>query len=258
MISPDPAAEVLSLVDVRKTYGSLVALDSVTLRIGRGSFVGLLGPNGAGKSTLFQIVSGLFRPDAGEVRLFGLRYATAASGILRRIGVVFQGRSLDLDMSVGANLRFHGGLFGLAGRVLRQRIDELSAELDIEDHLRRPVRTLSGGEQRRIEIARALLNRPEFLLMDEPSAGLDAAARQALVRNVTALVRDHGMTVLWATHLVDEIGAADRVVLLSRGRIVEEGPPADVVARAGTADLTQAYIALTDVQTTAEFGRDAD
>ena len=240
---------VLDATGLRKSYGPLVALEDVSLRIRPGEFVGLLGPNGAGKSTLFQIVSGLFAPDAGEVRLFGMRYRDASSAILRRLGVVFQSRSVDLDMSVRANLRFHGGLFGLSGGVLRDRLAELASQFGFEDHLRRPVRDLSGGQQRRIEIARALLNRPDFLLMDEPSAGLDAAARHALVEHIHRLARDERVAVLWATHLVEEVEQADRIMVLSKGRVAAEGAPAGVARSAGTDDLTRAYIALTSPET---------
>jgi len=148
-------------------------------------------------------------------------------------------------MSVRANLRFHGGLFGLFGRLLRQRIDEVAALLDISDLLDRQVRKLSGGNQRRVEIARALMSEPRLLLLDEPSAGLDATARLALVANLRAIVAKRGMSILWATHLVDEVEKADRIVLLMKGKVALEGRPEDLVAASGARDLTGAYVALT-------------
>lgn len=236
---------VLALEGISKSYGRRVALDGVSLEIGAGEYVGLLGPNGAGKSTLFQIVSGLFVPDAGEVRLFGARYREDAAGILRRIGVVFQARSVDLDMSVRANLRFHGNLFGLSGAALAERIEALAAQFGLTAALGRPVRTLSGGQQQRVEIARALLARPQLLLMDEPSAGLDATSRRDLVAHIRALAQSEGVAILWATHLVDEVEGADRLIVLAKGRKVADGPPGRLMAEAGVATLTDLYGALT-------------
>lgn len=236
---------LLEITGVSKSYAAHEALRGVDLVIGPGELVGLLGPNGAGKSTLFQICAGLFAPDSGTVRLFGKDYRQEAATILSQLGVVFQSRSLDLDMSVRANLKFHGGLFGLFGRLLRQRIDEVAAMLDIADLLDRQVRKLSGGNQRRVEIARALMSEPRLLLLDEPSAGLDATARLDLVANLRAIVAGRGMSILWATHLVDEVEKADRIVLLMRGKVALQGRPEELIATSGAEDLTGAYVALT-------------
>lgn len=237
----------LSLQDVVKAYGLRQALKGVTLQVNPGEVVGLLGPNGAGKSTLFQICAGLFAADSGSVSLFGQDYRTASSAILRRIGVVFQSRSLDADISVKANLRFHGGLFGLWGADLRQRIEAVAEELEIVDMLSLPVRQLSGGNQRRVEIARALLSSPELLLLDEPSTGLDPASRQRLVESVHGLAAREDKAVLWATHLADEVEKAARIVLLVEGKVVNEATPAALLSQSGTSSLTGAYIALTGV-----------
>jgi len=218
MLAAPPAA--LELLNVRKSYGKIEALRDITLSVKLGEIVGLVGPNGAGKSTLFQIAAGLFKPDAGEVRLFGLDYRKNASAILGRLGVVFQSRSLDLDMTVRDNLAFHGNLFGLSGGVLRNRMDEATVLLGIGDVLSRRVRSLSGGNQRRVEVARALLNQPELLLFDEPTAGLDKPTRQLLVEHVRSISRERGAAVIWATHLADEIELADRVISLGKGAIV--------------------------------------
>lgn len=239
------AEPLLDITGVTKSYGSQEALRGVDLMIGAGEVVGLLGPNGAGKSTLFQICAGLFAPDSGTVRLFGQSYREEPATILSQLGVVFQSRSLDLDMSVRANLKFHGGLFGLFGRLLRQRIEEVAALLDIADLLDRQVRKLSGGNQRRVEIARALMSEPRLLLLDEPSAGLDATARLGLVANLRSIVAGRGMSILWATHLVDEVEKADRIVLLIRGKVARQGLPEELIAASGARDLTGAYVALT-------------
>jgi ABC-2 type transport system ATP-binding protein len=239
------APPVLHLDQVRKSYGKVRALKGISLDISGSEVIGLLGPNGAGKSTLFQIAAGLFAPDGGTVELFGLDYRRHSAAILSRLGVVFQSRSLDLDMSVKANLAFHGGLFGLSGSMLRQRIEGVVELLEIGELVRKPVRTLSGGNQRRVEIARALLNQPDLLLMDEPSTGLDATTRRMLVAHMQVVREQHGTSILWATHLVEEVAHADRIVLIRAGEIIRQGSPAELMEAAGTTDLTDAYISLT-------------
>jgi len=236
---------VLDLQGVRKSYGKSEALKGVTFRIARAEIVGLLGPNGAGKSTLFQIAAGLFAPDGGSVTVFGLDYKGHSAAILKRLGVVFQARAIDLDMTVRANLAFHGALFGLSGKGLDERIVEVTGLLEISDILKKPVRTLSGGNQRRVEVARALLNGPSLLLMDEPSTGLDTNTRELLIRHMQVVRRDFGTSILWATHLVEELDHADRIILLVAGSVVATGSPAELMARTGTHTLTEAYTALT-------------
>ena len=248
-VSPAPRhKDLLNIEAVTKSYGTLEALRGVDLHIGPGELVGLLGPNGAGKSTLFQICSGLFAADGGKVELFGKTYREDPGFILSQLGVVFQSRSLDLDMSVKANLKFHGGMFGYFGKSLRLRIEAVAQMMDIGDLMDRTVRKLSGGNQRRIEIARALLSQPKLLLLDEPSAGLDATARLSLVANLRQIVATQGMSILWATHLVDEVAEADRIVLLMRGKVTCEGTPDQLMAQSDTSDLTGAYVALTGVR----------
>lgn len=236
---------VLDLKDVRKSYGKTAALKGVTFSVERSRIIGLLGPNGAGKSTLFQIAAGLFAPDSGTVRVFGLDYRKDAARILSRLGVVFQARAIDLDMKVSANLRFHAALFGLGHTAASERIEEVGTLLEITDLMKKPVRTLSGGNQRRVEVARAMLNRPDLLLMDEPTVGLDPTTRKLLVKHLHDVREQNGTSILWATHIVEELEDADHIVLIRSGEIVGEGTPAELIARTGTADLTNAYIALT-------------
>jgi ABC-2 type transport system ATP-binding protein len=238
-------ADALSLRAIVKNFARRPALRGVSLRVGPGEVVGLLGPNGAGKSTLFQIAAGLYAPDEGEVRAFGLSYRDDPSAILERLGVVFQARSLDLDISVRANLRFHGGLFGLSGAALGDRVTDVCALLDISEHLDSVVRRLSGGNQRRVEIARAMLSQPSLLLLDEPTTGLDTAARRNLVRDLAEIVRKRGVSVLWATHIVEEVAAADRIALLIAGEVRFEGAPSELMAATGARDLADAYVTFT-------------
>jgi len=242
------AEAVLELKDVVKNYGRTQALKGVSLSIAPGEIVGLLGPNGAGKSTLFQLASGLFAPDGGTVTVFGMDYRTKASEILSRLGVMFQARAIDLDMTVEANLKFHGALFGFHGKPLKERIDQAASLLEITDLLKRPVRTLSGGNQRRAEVARALLNSPDLLLMDEPSTGLDPTTRRMLVKHVLEVRARHNTSILWATHIVEEVADADRIALIVAGQIIRIGTPAELMAAAGVDNLTDAYIALTGVK----------
>ena len=249
LVSTEENAEtILEIAGAVKRYGSLTALDGVDLRIAHGQYVGLLGPNGAGKSTLFQIVVGLFGQDAGAVELFGATHSDAGAAIRRRLGVVFQARSIDLDMSIRANLRFHGRLFGLGGRELETRIEDLSTRLGLSGMTGRLVRQLSGGQQRKVEIARALLNQPDLLIMDEATAGLDAASRRALVNDIQTLTKQDGVAVLWATHLVDEIAEADEIVVLNHGKVVATGTPVALIAETGASDLVGAYEALTSTE----------
>ena len=236
---------VLDIKDLKKSYGKTQALKGVTMSIDRAEVVGLLGPNGAGKSTLFQIAAGLFAPNSGSVNLFGLDYRRNAAHILKRLGVVFQARAIDLDMTVQQNLGFHGALFGLAGATLKTRITEVTDLLEIGDLLKKPVRTLSGGNQRRVEVARAMLNGPDLLLMDEPSTGLDTATRELLVEHMQVVRREHRTSILWATHLVEELDRADRIILMISGAVVATGTPAELMQRTGTDSLTGAYTALT-------------
>jgi ABC-2 type transport system ATP-binding protein len=241
-MTPEP---VIVLDEVRKSYGRTAALRGVSLAIAPGEMVGLLGPNGAGKSTLFQIAAGLFAPDGGTVQVFGKDYRKEPSAILKRLGVVFQSRSLDLDMTARANLKFHGNLFGLSGALLKARIEEASELLEIVDLLDTRVRSLSGGNQRRVEIARALLNEPQLLLMDEPTVGLDANTRQAVVLHMDRVRRLKGTAILWSTHLVEEVEGADRIALLVKGEILRSGTPADIQSASAGGTLADAYIALT-------------
>ncbi len=236
------------MLDVRglsKRYGDRLALDGLDLQIGAGQFVALLGPNGAGKSTLFQVLTGLFAPDAGEVLVAGHSLRNEATRALRHIGVVFQQMSLDLDLSVQRNLRFHADLHGLSAAVARERIVTDCTAAGLRADLARPARELSGGNRRKVELVRALLHRPAVVLMDEPTVGLDPKSRRDLLATVRHDVTTRGTCVLWATHLVEEAQAADRVLVLHRGTLRADGTPADVASALGGGTLESAFIRAT-------------
>ena len=236
---------MLQVQTLTKRYGGRTALKGLSFTLERGSFVALLGPNGAGKSTLFQVLTGLFSADDGDVLVDGhsLRGGTVAA--LRRIGVVFQQMSLDLDLSVRRNLRFHADLHGLPRAVARQRIAEGCETLGASADLDRPVRELSGGNRRKVELVRALLHRPALILMDEPTVGLDPKSRRDLLAAIRADVAARGSSVLWATHLVEEAEAADRVLVLHKGRLLADGTPAEVTAALGGSGLEDAFLKAT-------------
>ena len=238
-------SSAVELSGLTKRYGSRVALDGLTLALAGGSFIALLGPNGAGKSTLFQLLTGLFVADAGQARIAGHSIAREPVAALRQIGVVFQQTALDLDLSVDRNLRFHADLHGLPRALASARIAEDCAALGLEAERQRPVRELSGGTRRKVELVRALLHRPAVLLMDEASVGLDPKSRRDLLAALRADVAERGSCVLWATHLVEEAADADRVLVLHEGRLVADGTPAAVTALLGHTTLEAGFIART-------------
>lgn len=232
---------------VSKSYGSRKALDNVSLHVGPAEFVALLGPNGAGKSTLFQLLTGLFAADAGVITIGGYDVARTPTRALAELGVVFQQATLDLELSVEANLRFYAGLHGLAPAVARARTAEALAQFGLESRTHELARTLSGGNRRRLELARALMNAPRVLLMDEATVGLDPASRADLLTLVHNLREERGVAVLWATHLCDEVTHADRVVILHEGRMLSDTSPAQLLANTGAATIEDALIARTSL-----------
>ena len=236
--SPTP---ILAVAGVSYAYGAKRALDAVSFRIEQGQCAFLLGPNGAGKTTLFSLITRLYDAPEGDIEIAGFDLRRRSSQALARLGVVFQQPTLDLDLTVMQNLRYHAALHGLSGREAGARIEaELSRQAMYERRFE-PVRQLNGGHRRRVEIARALLHRPELLLLDEPTVGLDVPSRQAIVDYVHQLCQEGRVAVLWATHLIDEIHDSDQLVILHRGRIRAAGSVADVLAAAGAADIGAAF-----------------
>ena len=236
----------ISIENVGYAYGETRALDDVSLAVTPGRFTALLGPNGAGKSTLVALLTGLFVPDAGRIAILGHDLAGEPREVLARMGIVFQGQTLDLDLTVHQNMRYFAALHGMSHRAIGKRVESCLARMDLTERRHQRVRTLNSGHRRRLEIARALLHRPRVLLLDEPTVGLDVPSRSAIVEHVHEICRQAAITVLWATHLVDEVWSEDQVAVLHRGRIRDFGSVSELLSRTGTADVLEAFKQLTD------------
>jgi len=233
MHAPENFAPALATTDLTHRYGERVALDRVSLRVAPREIFGLLGPNGGGKTTLFRILSTLVRPTSGSAKILGCDLLRDIGALRRRLGVVFQAPSLDKKLKVRENLAHQGHLYGLAGAALAERIEHLLVEFNLRDRAGDLVETLSGGLQRRVEIAKSLLHRPELLLLDEPSTGLDPGARIDLWQTLYRLRDQQDVTVLLTTHLMEEAERCDRVAIIDRGKIVAEGEPEKLRAEIG-------------------------
>ncbi len=239
------AAPALVVRNVSHRFGETLALDDVSLEVKRGTFVVLLGLNGAGKSTLFALVTRLYDNVSGEIRIFGYDVRRRASAALQRLGVVFQSRTLDLDLSLKQNMLYHCALHGIRGREARKRTAQALEIVGLTDRARDKVRNLSGGQARRVEIARSLLHRPALLLLDEPTVGLDIGSRESVINIVRSLVATEGLGVLWATHLFDEVRPTDLIVILHEGRVLFTGFLPELLAKTGTENVSDAFRELT-------------
>ncbi len=213
---------VFDVQSVSHRYGQAVALDEVSFQVPRGSMFGFLGPNGSGKSTLFGVLSSLLPVQSGAVRALGIDLSGNLLEYRRQIGVAFQSPSLDRRLTVMENLVCHGQLFGLSGPSLKSRIKELCERFRVWDRAADRVEVLSGGLRRRVELAKCLIHRPQVLLLDEPSSGLDPGARREFWDSVEELRQQDGITVVVATHLMDEAERCDRLVLLNRGKVAAD------------------------------------
>ena len=235
----------VAIEGVSHCYGARRALDDVTFSIPGATFAVLLGLNGAGKSTLFSLITRLYAVQRGRIRIFGHDIGRASSEALRMVGIVFQPRTLDLDLSVLQNLTYHAALHGIGKREGHARAVDVLARIALAERANDKVRTLSGGQMRRVEIARALLHDPKLLLLDEPTVGLDVEGRQFLLDHVRGLCRNDGIGVLWATHLIDEVGADSRVIVLHQGKVMAEGSVPEILAATGSATMREAFDAMT-------------
>jgi ABC-2 type transport system ATP-binding protein len=233
VVSFRPVREIITVAEVDYDYGATRALRGLSLGFAPGKISGLLGPNGSGKSTLFKLLTTLAPLQRGDITIDGLSLRHEQARIRRQLGVVFQSPALDPKLTVGENLRHQGHLYGLRGADLTRRIPRWSGTLGVGDRLGDLVEKLSGGLQRRVEIAKALLHDPEILLMDEPTNGLDPLARRELWRALKQLQSDEAKTVVLSTHLLEEAQQCDQLVLLDRGRSVGGGSPDEMVDALG-------------------------
>src|ERR1700719_3786726 len=247
--APGLQAPALLLDKVVKTYGRIRAVDGVSLRAHAGEFIALLGPNGAGKSTLFQLLSGLFTADSGRIEVMGHDMSRDPVPALAGLGIVFQQPTLDLELSVTANLLFHAGLHGMPRATALRRIEEELAQLGLKERAHDKTAQLSGGNRRRVELARALLHETRFVLMDEATVGLDPASRGDLLKLMLAMREERSVAVLWATHLCDEVADADRVIVLHRGKVLADTTPAQFIKTAGAATIEQGFLGITGATT---------
>lgn len=233
---PDDAAIVVS--EVTHRYGSRIAVDALSLTVQSAEIFVFLGPNGSGKTTLFRLLSTLIPLQSGEISILGYGMRQDAVAIRNRIGVVFQAPSLDRKLSVSENLTHQGRLYGMSGAQLKHRSQEMLAAVGIGDRAADLVETLSGGLRRRVELAKGLLHRPQLLLLDEPSTGLDPGARSDLWRYLEQIRATDGVTIVLTTHLLEEAQRADRIAIMHSGRLAALDTPAALQASVGGDSIT--------------------
>jgi len=223
--------DAVRITGLIKKYKETVAVDGLDLRVKEGEFFAFLGMNGAGKSTTISVMCGQTGKDAGEVFINGQNIDTDLDRAKTDIGVVFQNSVLDMQLSVRENLSSRAALYGILGRDFEKRLGELAALLEFEDILKRPVGKLSGGQRRRIDVARALIHSPKILILDEPTTGLDVQSRRLLWNVIKGLREEKNMTVFLTTHYMEEAADADYVVIIDSGRVAAEGTPLELKNR---------------------------
>jgi len=211
---------ILEVKNINKSYSNLKALDSVSFSIDEGQYVAIIGPNGSGKSTLLQILTGLFLPDSGEVNIFNLGLKKNLTFILSKMGIVFQQPTMDGELSIYANLKFHSQLHGMSNILANNRIKELVEKFGLKEHLNKQAKNLSGGLKRRLEIARSILHNPKILILDEATSGLDPESRKNILTYITDLNKNEKLTIISITHLKDETKDVDKVIMLKNGKLV--------------------------------------
>jgi len=226
-----------------RRFGPLTAVRELTLQIATGEVFGLLGPNGSGKTTTIRMLCGLLDPSAGTARVAGIEVTEAPDRIKERIGYMSQRFGLYEDLTVAENMDFYGGIYGLPDAGRSGRIAEVVAFLGLERRLTQLAGTLSGGWKQRLALACALMHRPALLFLDEPTAGVDPAARRNFWRTIHTLARE-GTTVIVTTHYMDEAAQCGRVAMMSQGHLIALGTPAEVAAQVGGQNLEDAFVIL--------------
>lgn len=243
--------DIIRIDGLEKRFGEVHAVNDLSFRVKRGELFAFLGVNGAGKSTTISIMCGLLEKDGGKVEICGKNVGTDMREIAKKLGVVFQNSALDARLSVKDNLLSRAALYGIYGAEAKKRIDELAEKLCFKDLMTRTVGKLSGGQRRRIDVARALLHKPEVLILDEPTTGLDPQTRKTLWEVIRDLRLHDGMTVFLTTHYMEESTDADYVIILDSGKIAAEGTPLELKNRY-TGDFVTVYNA--DEQTIKDLG----
>ncbi len=239
----------LDITGLSHAFGSSTVLDDVGLRIAQGEFVVLLGPNGAGKTTLISLITRLYANTTGRICILDHDINLSTARAMKNLGVVFQARTLDLDLTPDQNMIYHASLHGIGrSQALGRTQDELE-RAGLAEKRTAKVRQLSGGQMRRLEIARALLHKPSLLVLDEPTAGLDITARQGLLERVHELCINDDLAVLWATHLIDEVAPQDRVIVLHKGRVRADANEEELASQNGAQSLRECYLQLTGPDT---------
>ena len=239
------ATPSLVISGVSHAFGDKRVLDDVSLTVPQGAFVMLLGLTGAGKSTLFSLITRLYDNVSGAIFIRGFDVRRKPSQALQKLGVVFQSRTLDSDLTLLQNLKYHAALHGFKGSDAAQRATHALEVVGLADRSGDKVRSLSGGQARRVEIARSLMHRPDLLLLDEATVGLDIGSRESVVKIVRDLVAREGLGVLWATHLMDEVRPGDTVVVLHKGKVLFNGSVPDLLKSTGKDSVIAAFRSIT-------------
>ncbi len=216
---------IIKISHLNKSFGDIKAVNDISFQVQKGELFAFLGVNGAGKSTTISIICGQLHKDSGNVQIQGTDLERLGKTVGEKLGVVFQDSVLDKPLTVRENLKSRAALYGITGKAFEKRLQELVEILDFADYLNRPVGKLSGGQRRRIDIARALLHRPEILILDEPTTGLDPQTRMRIWDVIEKLRVDENLTVFLTTHYMEEAANAGYVIILDKGRIVAEGTP---------------------------------
>lgn len=222
--------DIIEIKNLKKYYGELKAVDDISFQVRQGEFFAFLGVNGAGKSTTISILCGLPRT-SGSVKVCGVDVDENPAEVRRKIGVVFQNSVLDKSLSVQDNLRYRAALYQVCGEKFQARLKELTELFDLKKILKQRVGTLSGGQRRRVDIARALVHRPQILILDEPTTGLDPQTRKNVWETIHTIRKENGMTVFLTTHYMEEASDADRVVILDAGKILANATPLELKTR---------------------------
>lgn len=232
--------DLIKIERLYKSFGDVTAVNDLSFKVKRGELFAFLGVNGAGKSTTINVICGQLKKDGGSVEICGTSLDENADEIKRKIGVVFQFSALDKDLSVKENLESRAALYGIHGEEFKKRLAVLADNLAFKDFLNRPIGKLSGGQRRRVDVARALIHDPEILILDEPTTGLDPQTRNALWNFISDLRTKNGTTVFLTTHYMEEAADADYVIILNKGKIAAEGTPLQL-KNAYTGDFITLY-----------------